>query len=315
MAIIETYSMRLKRESGQPDVWQYDNIPKTLRIQIWYIIQDAVGKPFGSDGRNFQRKGYRPSIDIYQYIEDKIKKALGVLELPYFPLGAIRGAHRALEYYFSNEEVTLQLLDAIELAFITVSEIQNGNIVSEAINDLNTRFRQHGIGYQFEAGRIMRSDSKYIHVEAVKPALSLLSSGGYEGAEQEFMKAHEHYRKNNFKEAIVNCSSALESVLKSICGKHEWQHDPEKDTASKLIDICIANNLIPAFLQQKFQSLQSMLKSGAPTIRNKRGGHGQGIDIQDVPDYMVAYTLHITASTIVFLIEAEKCLSKAPVSA
>jgi hypothetical protein len=48
-----------------------------------------------------------------------------------------------------------------------------------------------------------------------------------------------------------------------------------------------------------------MLESAVPTVRNRLGGHGQGREVVDVPAYLVAYVLHMTAATIVFLAEAE----------
>ena len=56
----------------------------------------------------------------------------------------------------------------------------------DAINELNTRFREHGIGFQFVEGEIVRVDSELIHSEAVKPALRLLNEKNYHGAQQEF---------------------------------------------------------------------------------------------------------------------------------
>ena len=46
--------------------------------------------------------------------------------------------------------------------------------VDDAVVELNTRFREHGIGYQFESNKIVRVDSQFLHQEAVKPALQLL---------------------------------------------------------------------------------------------------------------------------------------------
>jgi hypothetical protein len=51
-----------------------------------------------------------------------------------------------------------------------------------------------------------------------------------------------------------------------------------------------------------------LLESGVPTARNRLGGHGQGAKPTSVPDHIVAYLLHMTASTIVFLIEADRAL-------
>jgi hypothetical protein len=59
-------------------------------------------------------------------------------------------------------------------------------------------------------------------------------------------------------------------------------------------------------MQSHFTALRSTLESGLPTVRNRggRGGHGQGSDVVDVPDYLAAYCLHLAATNIVLLIEA-----------
>ena len=67
-------------------------------------------------------------------------------------------------------------------------------------------------------------DSELIHTEIVKPALELLNQRNYAGAQQEFLKAHEHYRKGNAKEALNECLKAFESVMKAICDKRGWKN-------------------------------------------------------------------------------------------
>ena len=48
MAVSDLFSKRQKRLRGEvPDVYQYDDIPSPLRVQIAYIIKDALG-----DSRN-----------------------------------------------------------------------------------------------------------------------------------------------------------------------------------------------------------------------------------------------------------------------
>ena len=93
--------------------------------------------------------------------------------------------------------------------------------------------------------------------------------------------------------------------MKAICDKHKWQYK-SGDTAKTLIQICFDKGLIPAFWQAQFTSLRSMLESSIPTGRNKLSGHGQGTEPISIPNYLVAYMLHMTASTLVFLTTAEK---------
>jgi hypothetical protein len=95
--------------------------------------------------------------------------------------------------------------------------------------------------------------------------------------------------------------------MKAICVKRKWTHNANA-TAKELIETCFAKGLIPPFWQTSLGSLRTLLESSVPTGRNKTSGHGQGATPTDVPDYLVAYMLHMTASAIVFLGEAERSL-------
>jgi hypothetical protein len=97
---------------------------------------------------------------------------------------------------------TADALDLIELSFRYIDrvvrvipphrrELYGFVDPDEAIAELNGRFREHGIGYEYANGEIIRVDSKYLHVEAVKPALELLHDSGKKFAWplQEFLTA------------------------------------------------------------------------------------------------------------------------------
>ena len=73
----------------------------------------------------------------------------------------------------------------------------------------------------------------------------------------------------------------------------------------KLIDIIFAKGLVPDFMQSHFTALRSTLESGVPTVRNKLGGHGQGGTEISVPDSIASYALHLTATNILLLAEAD----------
>lgn len=150
----------------------------------------------------------------------------------------------------------------------------------------------------------MRVDSQYIHAQVVKPAISLLQEMGFRGAEDEFLRAHRHYRVGEYKEAVAEALKAFESTMKAICVARKWSYDANA-TARILIDTMFKNALLPPMLESQFNGLRTVLE-GLPTVRNKTSGHGQGIDIVPVPDYLAAYALHLAASNIVFLVEAHK---------
>jgi len=92
----------------------------------------------------------------------------------------------------------------------------------EAIADLNARFRENGIGFEYAAGQIIRVDSHVIHQDVVKPVLRLLENAKYKGANEEFLSAHARYREGKYKECLNDSLKAFESTLKVICHKRGW---------------------------------------------------------------------------------------------
>ncbi len=309
MSIFNLYSKRKKATSGEaPDVFKYDVIPHPLRIQIIYLLRDTLG------AETLAR--YHPATvaEAYRQIVKILKNEFGVFDL----CGEQRPneADELFNFILSHRDND-QVLDAIELSFSFIDKFTRNyaylsrdganEAADAALSELNYRFKEHGIGYQFVSGEIIRVDSQLIHAEVVKPALSLLNSEMYAGAEEEFLKAFEHYRHGNTKEALVEALKSIESVIKSICKKRGWtvaSTAPAKD----LIQICFDKGLIPSFWQSHFSGLRSILEAGVPTARNKLGGHGQGDQVTPVPGHLAAYVLHQTASAIVFLVESEKCL-------
>ena len=130
----------------------------------------------------------------------------------------------------------------------------------EAIAELNHRFREHGVGYQYESGMMMRVDSQIIHEEIVRPALSMLFDPMYEDANAEFLSAHEHYRTKKYKECLNDCLKAFESTIKAICTQRGWEFNVG-DIAKRLIDIVFERKLIPSFMQAHFTALRSTFES------------------------------------------------------
>ena len=175
----------------------------------------------------------------------------------------------------------------------------------DAIADLNHRFREHGIGYEFAGGELIKQDSRYIHAEVVRPALSLLREAGFSGPSDEFIRAHKHYREGNLKEAIAEALKSFESTMKAICHARGWR-EYDNANAKDLINVMIEKEVIPKYLSSHFASLRSVMEAGLPTTRNKSSGHGQGPDVVTIPSYLAAYALHLAATNIVFLVEAHK---------
>lgn len=310
MSTFDLFSKKQKRLRGEvPEVYQYSLMPKPLRVQIVQIIRDSFGK-----NKELYGKPSRPK-SAYKFVHDTACREYGKFTLDESDYG-FSNKDLVEEYILSENDIE-KVLDIVDLAFKYINRIIRKNyrdyifnttiILSpdEALDELNVRFKEHGVGFQFENNEIIRLDSTYMHSEIVKPLLKLLVENDFTGSQDEYLGAHEHYRHGRNKECLNDCLKAFESTLKTICKIKKWAYK-EQDTSKKLINICFQNNLVPSYTQNQFTSLRNLLESGIPTIRNKLGGHGQGQSPQKVDDEMVRYGLNLTGSNMIFLIEQSK---------
>lgn len=306
MAIHDLFSKRQKRLRGEvPDVYQYDDVPPELRVQIVQIMREAIG-----DDRDFSSYATVTMSDIHTILckeygrfhlhDEGLSQKSDVISF-FIHCTDFEKALDVIELWFKS--IALIEIDAEKRTTVDCPKCAP----EEAIADLNTRFKEHGVGYQFESNQIIRVDSQFLHTETVKPALSLMASEErFRGANEEFLKAHEHYRAGRHKECLADALKAFESMMKAICDKQGWKYDPKKGTAKNLIDTCYDNKLIPDYMQAQFGSLRGLLESGVPTIRNHLAGHGQGTETVEVDESVASYALHLTASNILFLAKLEK---------
>jgi hypothetical protein len=303
MPILDLFSKRQKVLRGEvPEIYSY-KLTQKFKVQVVHIIRDAIGETRYSNDHTLD------ADKIYGSINKALCKEYGV-----FDLGSPHDSDKySVQNFFLKTDDSEKALDVIELSFKIIGRVikesheygHNNNIEispDEAVEELNERFKENGIGFQYEGGEIIRVDSTYAHSEIVKPTLSLLWNTKFGGANEEYLKAHEHYRHGRNKECLTECLKAFESTMKIICKEKGWPFN-QNDTSKKLIQICFQNNLMPSFTQNQFTSLQSLMESGIPTIRNKLGGHGQGQVPQKVDDEMARYALNLTGSNIIFLVD------------
>ena len=311
MKIYELFSKRQKRLRGEvPDIYQYEIIPQELRVQIVHIWRAVLRDRYTGDARQ-----------VYESLHQKLSYEYGKFTLDQNGNSGYHRMHNdsyhvttVINFFLDTDDIE-RAIDVIELSFQCIDQDVRYNrnryffsriSPDEAINELNYRFREHGVGYQYESGQIIKVDSQFTHSEVVKPALNFLSDPIYKGANEEFLKAHEHYRKGRYKECLNECLKAFESCLKTICKKRNWHYDDKRSTAKDLIRIVFDQELIPTFMQSHFSALKSTLESGLPTVRNREAGHGQGPEKIVIPEYVAAYALHLTASNVLLLAKADE---------
>lgn len=257
------------------------NIPEKARTRILAIFEDH-----STMSRNFMIN-----------VEKALRKEYGNLA---------QSTHRGVKYndkiyehfYMCSE---LKALDFIEICLqkLDCTRIKN------CINDINSVFIEHGIGYELtpyleyktdketehikiEFPQIICRTDQYVHDSIIEPALRLLTDARLHTVNRELLKAHKALRSGEFENAITLCCSSFESFLKTICSIKEWEYSPDA-TCSKLISICREKELFPAYYTPIFESIG--------TIRNKSGdAHGRGPNSISVMQYQAEHALHVTSA-------------------
>lgn len=310
MAIFDLFSKRQTdaRRAGQNDVYQYSDVPATLRVQVKQIALDAMGRVGSRGDRIMTPDEQNPWwVEIERiYLREK-------------------GLERIAQEDFAGSRIILFLkdcstadwLDFLELIAIAISVIGSDKnsifrqrwevsaSAAQAIEEINYRLRQAGVGYQIEDSQVVRVDSQYVHAEVVKEALSLISGPGFEGPQQEFMAAHKHYRAGENRQAVAMAANALESTFRAVFDKKGWSYH-KGARISDLVKVARGNGLWPDYLDASFDQLLATLQSGLPKIRDNDASHGQGAKPRDVPSYIAGYALHLAASKILFIVQAAK---------
>lgn len=306
MALPAIFSRRKRQlaAAGREDVYVYDQLPNKLRIQLTQIWDS---------GLRFSGQTTRSESTLNAIVR-MLRKENGVYELS---SGRYEEDDRQELYdWFLVEPEFDKCMDLIEICCRMLdTEVRRNRGYygmadpDEILDETNARFLEAGVGYQYETeiGEIVRIDSQYIHAEAVKPALSLLSGAEFAAANAEFIQAHEHYRRGEREQAVTECCKAFESTLKVIASRRNWTLPPNP-TAKVLLDAVFINGLIPEYLSGEFAALRALLESGVPTVRNRSGGHGAGAAPRNIPPHLAAFQLHQTAAAIVLLVEADKAL-------
>jgi hypothetical protein len=311
LPIFKLLSRRQRQPQVNPDVYQYEVLPDAFRTQVNHILNETLGSY--EEGR-FTSLSMPPANWRWKTLFARYTHEIGK-----FNLGDFHDDPGLQCLLYVQTTTTEQALDFIDCAFQYINqdlrqdsaylihipgEGYSSPQIDEAIAELNQRFQEHQIGYQFLNGQLIKQTDQYIHEEIVLPALTLLADPQFRGAQEEFLSAHRHYREQRYKEAIADALKAFESTMKSILDERGWDYRKEQDTASRLLQVLFEHHLLPAMVQDQFTQLRNLLESGLQRVRNRTSGHGQGPEPVTLPQYIAEYALHLAAANIVFLVHA-----------
>jgi hypothetical protein len=176
-----------------------------------------------------------------------------------------------------------------------------GEQIAEYVTEINQRMLEHGFGYQYEDGLLVRIDSKHTHSEIIKPTLLLLQDQRFENVNDEFRKAFDAYKNGKHEEAIREASNSVESTMKIICSIQDYGL-PTKHNSTALIEHLRKKDFIQNFQAETFNALAKCIETTS-IVRNNQAGHGKGHEERNIDVSLVSYVLNMAASTIKFLVE------------
>ncbi len=304
-----------KRSAAVPSQFRYD-VPEKARRRIFISLEQDC------------RQQFSPTCDldtILSELGDKLMAAYGGLSRSGYEAANVSD-HPVINHFMLCDNS--MALDWIEYVF-ECFHYRGGDRWRQVVNEI---FKQEGIGYEltpfvetivkgdkpltgaalytgaagygdrveYQYPQIIKKDDEYMHAEVVQPCLSLLSDPKFKNANEEMLKAHKEYRDGNYADAITDCGSAFETVMKTICEAKGWPYDKGKATCKDLVAVCKEKGLFPSFYVSYFE--------GAGTIRNKLGdAHGKG----PKPEFTATkehfeHLVQITSANILFLARTAK---------
>jgi hypothetical protein len=161
-------------------------------------------------------------------------------------------------------------------------------------DEINTIFREEGVGYRRVGDRLVRFDTELTHHEAIVPALQVLATGRYGEARAEFDDAVAAFGRGRWRDVLTHANAAFESVLKIVTG--------EKGDAGDLIKAAKnTTGLIPNYLGGSVDSFAGLMH-GLPAARGQQGSaHGLADSPVQADEHLARLMLTVAASLIVFL--------------
>lgn len=308
----QLYSRRNQRQSEATY-----SIPFKARLRLFQLLEQSTAMDLiGSSFLPFALK--------YMLLREYGELA------PPTALASQKSDDEVWQHFFSCDDE--QALDFLEACF-QVDQRSCKTCAPAFVEAINQILRQEATGFQltpvlteviqetvededgepvvYDATRVtefpmaVRVDSQHLHQEAIQPTFTLLSDPRYRGADEEYRRAHEHFRHGRYTESLNESLKAFESAMKIICDLKGWRYE-QKDTAKTLVKTCLDNALLPTFSQEQLNGLRLLLESAVPTTRNKLSGHGQGTQQVTVPEHIASFALHATAANVLLMVSAAR---------
>lgn len=163
---------------------------------------------------------------------------------------------------------------------------------------INQILLENRIQYRFADNCIIKMDSEYFEQEVLAVAVNLLESHDFEKAINHFSSARYAYTIEDWSNCAVECSNALESVIKHILGKNI---EKQNEQLKLLRTAGIIPNYFDGFWDRFITFPQTIF-----TIRAKSGGHGDAPSIESASiadNALASFAINLTGTILLFLME------------
>ncbi|GKX66898.1 DUF7014 domain-containing protein [Inconstantimicrobium mannanitabidum] len=300
--IKEIFSVFSKRNKIEKEI----EINSEVRNRIFMLIIDLSNN---DDNGGYYRFG--STFNMEKFCVEILKvlmMRLGKFDVIHKNKGIVNGV---IEFLLSCKgEVFLDFIedcfktDEFKLVWIEKKNefIDNINYIF-SIEDIKfelTKYKE----YWIESGNMSKLDSitypqvickenMFINAKIIEPALELLIDDVFKNVNNEFLEGLSHYKHKRYKESIVSCCCALESVMKIICLKNKWKYN-DNATGLPLIKNIIEQSQTPNWYEGIIMPTL--------TLRNKLGPHGKGAAEVNVTKVQAQLQINLVASQIIFLI-------------
>lgn len=289
-------------ERSKATALEYD-IPREAKAGLILAIQQflkATEKYFVPPAR----------LDIGDSVSQRVAADHGDLSLAQMPPEAIVSRPDSLS--------TLDVIDGLchfgreALAWVGGGSFQHvsKSVVAGFEDRINEILQDHGLGYSIINGRVERLSSPILTDGALRPALNLLASPGFEAADENFHEALNAIKSAKYAEAITWANTAFESTMKIILKERE-RPAAEGATSKDLIPAVMGiPGLVPPFTANYFTNLSHVL-FGLANLRNKgKQTHGAETPKPDTTLEEAEFAVNLAATNVLFLIRRHQNLAR-----
>ena len=274
-------------------------IPIAVRNRIWMLLQE-----FSETWYETTETGWNYNVNSMEDVTYRLKSEHGFEELKTYTKDKERKIVSGdLESFLLRGTSPPLVFDVLELYYNTTPKDKK-TVFQSKINDI---FTESDLPWRMAEGEIFPVDSIYVEENILRQSQELLKNVKFYGVLEEFQKARTDLINGDYQGAIQNANLAVESTIKSILGI-------DKAKPGELFRKLIDSELIPEYYNGFLSAFEENILRCVAIMRNeeKGAGHGQGSEINIIPEELAELGVHLSGVLIHFLVKRHISTLAAP---